>query len=78
MGAKAHLKKERSMEVNVGGLKWAAISFVLCLLILSFAEFGRLAFWLTTVVIRLVSYQIGSLLLLRRLRREIDTHADPS
>ncbi len=64
------------MEFNVGGLKWAIVTFLLCLLILSFAPFGRLAFWLVTIVATLASYQIGSLLFLRRLRREIDQQSD--
>lgn len=64
------------MEFNVGGLKWAAITFLLCLLLLSFAPLGRLAFWLVTFVATVASYQIGSFLLLKSLRSQRNQETD--
>ena len=64
------------MELNVGGLKWAAFSFLVCLAILSFADLGRLAYWTVLVATTVIAYQIGSQLLLRRMRREIGEPSD--
>ena len=59
------------MEFNVGGLKWSAFALVSCLIGLPFLHLSRFAYWALLICATCGAYAIGSHLLIRHLRREI-------